>query len=243
MLIKVGDLMRESWTLYKENFKLFAKILLWLLVPTVVLSMLPALPLNLAVFVPLNLFLSLVSFFLGLFIAIALIFVVNALIKKQTIDLTAVYNLSYSKMLSYLWISILTILAVLGGTILFIIPGIIFSVWFSFAAYILVIEGVSGTRALSASKELVKGYFWPVLWKWIAPYFIYFLIVLAIVFLPIYLIGLAIGSPWAGFSQISPWWSALISNVISTFTVPLFTATGVLIYNSLKKEKESKPTA
>ncbi len=232
--------MRESWSLYTKNFALFAKVVTWLLVPTVILSILPVLPLGLAVLVPLNLFFSLASFFIGLFVAVALVAVITVLLKKETVNLTSIYNFSYSKILSYLWISILTILAVLGGTILFIIPGIIFSVWFSFAAYVLVVEGKTGVQSLAASKELVKGYFWPVLWRWIAPYFVYFLAVLVIVFVPVYLIGLAIGNAWAGFSQVSPWWSALISNVVSAFTVPIFTTTGMLIYNSLKKEKSTK---
>ncbi len=121
----------------------------------------------------------------------------------------------------------------------FLIPGIIFSIWFSFSLYILILEGQRGTQSLAMSRELVKGYFWPVLWRWVAPYFVYGLLLTIIFVIPIYLIGLAIGDPMAGFAAETPWWSDLISSVLSILTVPLFTIIAVLLYKSLKKEKES----
>lgn len=239
MLVGARQLIKESWTLYKNNFVLFVKITVWLLVPAIILSLLPVFNLNPALLFPANIFLSLVSFFLGLFISVALVLVISGLLKKEKIGLTPIYNLSYSKIFSYFWVSLLAGLAVFGGTLLLIIPGIIFSVWFSFSVYILILEDVRGTQALSQSRELTRNYFWPTLWRWIAPYFVYGLVMTIILIIPIYLIGLALGHPMAGFAEVTPWWSSLISNVISILTVPLFTIIGVLLYNSLKKEKTS----
>jgi hypothetical protein len=42
--------------------------------------------------------------------------------------------------------------------LLFLIPGVIFMVWFAFAQFILPNEGVKGMNALLKSKEYVKGY-------------------------------------------------------------------------------------
>lgn len=238
MLPSVKSLINESWALYRTNFKFFMKIVLWILVPSIILSILPAITTNAVIFIPINFFFSLVSLFLGLFIAIVLISSIKSLIKKEPVDLTALYNSSYSQILSYFWISILTGLAVLGGTILLVIPGIIFSVWFSFAAIVFVIEGVKGTEALRASKELVRGKFWPVLWRWVATYIVYGAILTIIIIIPIYIIGFAVGHPAAGFSEVSPWWAALLSNIVYSLAVPLFATVGVLLYNDLKKEKE-----
>lgn len=58
---------------------------------------------------------------------------------------------------------ILAAAAIIGGTILFIIPGIIFATWFSFVSYAVVDEGLSGTDALKRSRELVRGRFWEVM--------------------------------------------------------------------------------
>lgn len=237
MLPNAKSLINESWTLYRNHFKLFAKIVVWILVPSVILSILPTITTNAVILLPINFFFSLVSLFVGLFIAIVLVSSINSLMKKETVNLTTLYNASYSKILSYFWISILTGLAVLGGTLLLVIPGIIFSVWFSFAAIIFIIEGARGTQALKASKELVKGKFWSVLWRWFAPYFVYGLILTVIILIPVYLIGLALGQPDAGFNQVSPWWAALISNVVYSFAVPLLVSIGVILYNALKKEK------
>lgn len=243
MLIKARDLIRESWIIYKNNFLFFTKIAAWLLIPAVILTVVPALDTGGKFFGIVNIFLSLVYlfsiFFLASLISIALVMAINGLLKKEKVDMKTIYSASYSKIISYIWISILLTVAILGGTLLLIIPGIIFSVWFSFSLYILISEGLRGTQALSASRELVKGYFWPVLWRWVAPYFVYGLLLTIIFVIPVYLIGLALGNPFAGFAAETPWWSELISSVLSILTVPLFTIISVLLYNGLKKEKES----
>lgn len=237
MLINVRSLIKESWLLYKNNFKILIKIILWLFIPTVLTSILSGIKLKPVAALPINLFLWLVSLFIGFFVSIALILTINTLLKKEKIDLKTIYNLSYSKILSYLWVSILAGLVVFCGIILLVIPGIIFAVWFSFSIYLLILEGIKGTKALSASKNLVKGYFWPVLWRWFASYFVYGIILTLIIFIPIYIIGAILGNAGAGFAPVTPWWSALIANVIYAFTIPIFFALGVILYNSLKKEK------
>jgi len=64
---------------------------------------------------------------------------------------------AFRVILPLIWTSILLFLAVMGGFILCIIPGIIFSFWFSLAIPVVVIEGVSGFEALKRSKQLMKG--------------------------------------------------------------------------------------
>jgi hypothetical protein len=55
------------------------------------------------------------------------------------------------------WVSFLTGLIVCGGYILLIVPGIIFSIWFFFAQFVLVKEDVRGMEALLKSREYVRG--------------------------------------------------------------------------------------
>jgi hypothetical protein len=47
-------------------------------------------------------------------------------------------------------------LAVLGGLILLVVPGLIFATWFSLVPYVVVNEGLTGTAALRRSRELVR---------------------------------------------------------------------------------------
>lgn len=65
--------------------------------------------------------------------------------------------------------SILVFLAVAGGIFLFIIPGIIFSIWFAFTNYAVVVDGKRGIEALKASKVLVKGRWWAVFLRLVIP--------------------------------------------------------------------------
>ncbi|MAF79665.1 hypothetical protein CL629_01145 [bacterium] len=73
------------------------------------------------------------------------------------------YRESFSKIGSYIWIGVLSTLAVLGGLLLFVIPGIIISVAITFAAFILFVEGDKGSAALFKSREYVRGNWWGVL--------------------------------------------------------------------------------
>jgi len=54
-------------------------------------------------------------------------------------------------------LSILFVLAVLGGLLLFIIPGLIFIAWFSLSGYAMVTEDLGAIASMKRSKELVSG--------------------------------------------------------------------------------------
>ena len=82
--------------------------------------------------------------------------------RESKIGIKQSLNLGWPKIWSFLWISLLVMLACLGGMILLVIPGIIFMVWFYFSLYVFVCEDLKGSSALKRSKELVKGYWWPI---------------------------------------------------------------------------------
>lgn len=66
----------------------------------------------------------------------------------------------------YAWplfaVGLLVGIFVLLWSILFIIPGIIFAVYYGQAYFVLLFEDKKGMSALKRSKELVKNYWWPV---------------------------------------------------------------------------------
>lgn len=53
-------------------------------------------------------------------------------------------------------------LVVALGLVLLIIPGLVFGVWFTFAGFLVVIEGLGAIESLKKSKAMVSGIFWPV---------------------------------------------------------------------------------
>ncbi|MCM8804908.1 MAG: hypothetical protein NC833_06605 [Candidatus Omnitrophica bacterium] len=68
---------------------------------------------------------------------------------------------------------------------LFIVPGILFFIWFSLAIFILVFEERKGFDALFRSKHLVKGKFWEILLRLLTPVLI-IAVGLFLIFLPIH---------------------------------------------------------
>jgi hypothetical protein len=63
---------------------------------------------------------------------------------------------------SYLWLVILTGILVMLWALLFIIPAIIWGVFYSFGSLVLIYGGLKGYAALKHSRELIRGYWWAV---------------------------------------------------------------------------------
>jgi hypothetical protein len=80
--------------------------------------------------------------------------------------------------------SILMYLAIFGGLILLIIPGILFALWFSLSQHVVVIEGIAGQRALGRSKKLVRRHLGTLLILGFIMMVIFFLLGMAAVFVP-----------------------------------------------------------
>jgi hypothetical protein len=62
----------------------------------------------------------------------------------------------------FAWILVIVAFLVTGGTLLLVVPGIAFAVWFTFAPFAFV-EGAQGMAALQRSRALVAGHGWQVL--------------------------------------------------------------------------------
>ncbi len=67
------------------------------------------------------------------------------------------YILCFGLFCRYIWTGLLYFLIVLGGFLLLIIPGIIWSIRYFFAPYAVIIEGIGGREALSNSKAVTQG--------------------------------------------------------------------------------------
>lgn len=93
------------------------------------------------------------------------------------------YREGFRYLLPYLWLTILIGIVCIGGTVLFIIPGIVLSVLFSLPLYALVDQGSRGFTAMGVSRELVRGVWVPVFLR---------LLGVAVVAFLVYIIGLAL---------------------------------------------------
>jgi len=96
----------------------------------------------------------------------------------------------------------------LGASILFVIPGWIFAVWFIFTPLAVLFDNHRGMDALMASKNFVKGRFWAVFFRLLAAW------------------------GFIGLIQIVP----VVGQLASLWLMPLPYIITILIYQDLKKD-------
>lgn len=168
-LLSLKELFKKSFEVYFSKMWLLAKIVLFSLTALAVLVVFFSISYLLVRdgdAQPLQILVALLIGLIGVFCSIVLsVWSKTALYLaiKQSGTIKELLQLGWSHMGSLLWVTVLVSLVVLGGYILLIIPGVIFSVWFIFATYVYIFEGIKGTAALKRSKQLVQGYWWPVL--------------------------------------------------------------------------------
>lgn len=75
--------------------------------------------------------------------------------KKPSIG--GAFSRAFNRVGPLIWTWILLGAAIMGGLILFIIPGILCIIWFALATQVVVLEPESGFEALKRSKALMKG--------------------------------------------------------------------------------------
>ena len=130
----------------------------------------------------------------------------------------------------YIALSLLTLVLLLLWALLLIIPAIIFSVFYSMAYMVLFFENKKGMAAIKRSKELVKGYFWPVFGR------IFLMSILMTMFLAI------ISWPMNYFPEESLWFSLInfLVQIISFLIGPISMFFTYNIYKNLKDIKDVK---
>lgn len=158
-------LLRETLSLYISQFRFFSGYVAWLLIP-IVISVLARVTLDAETVEIVDLLFNITLYFvLSIFVTVIFIKSIPELRKHKPISI----NLTRAAIIltiPYLLTSIVTGFITLGGLILFIVPGIIFSIWFAFASTIVVIEQTRIFEALSRSRALVQGRFWSILWRY-----------------------------------------------------------------------------
>ena len=158
--------------------------------------------------------LSLIFLFFQLLATPSLLFAL-----KENLFLKEALQKGQKFFLSYLWVYFLVTIIVAGGFLLFIIPGIIFSIWFSLAVVVLVFEEKRGFSALFQSKQLIAGRWWGVFWRLLV-----FNLIFGTIFLIAYFFPSQITEKFSYFFQL--------------FVLPFGLIYRLLIYKDLKEIKE-----
>ncbi len=243
MLINAREIIKQSFSLYKENGQLFIRYMILLFIPTAIITILGSL-LEILVNKPSGLFtilyaiVGITSTLAAFWITLAFIRVVaNAYAKKKGMPLRDELRGATSLIWPAIWVSIISALVIFGGLLLFLIPGIIFSIWFSFSLYSVILDNQKGVEALKHSKALVKGRWWQVFWRLLVPG-IFFTIILFvaqwIISFPLNAILGSMSPGTIGFTLVLSLLS-LVASLFSVIITPLSTAAPTILYMELKK--------
>jgi uncharacterized membrane protein (DUF485 family) len=169
----LGEILDQSIKLMKDHFGVLLGITAVLLIPfyliggLIQVTMLPELPPNptpeqrmaagmaiLRVSIP---FALLGAYIIAPITNAALVYgIANAYLDKP-ISVGESYKRAFRRLLPLLGTWLLVGLAIMGGMILCLVPGILAAFWFALATQVVIIEDVAGFAAMRRSKELMAG--------------------------------------------------------------------------------------
>lgn len=245
MLIGAGEIIDHTWDLYRKNFKTYLTLIVWTVVPSTAFSALQPYVNNLFsgldwwVIAIITILIAIPFILISLTIQIAVVQATFALINKEVPNPSQLLRGAITLLIPTLITSIISSLIFTGGVLLFVLPGIIFSVWFAFAVPITILDGLRWREALRASRALTAGRWWKVLWRLAAPGTFWGVATLVV--------GAAFGFVVNGLT--GTWTIAIenapltiqsltgaLSGVIDGIAAPLFLISSVILLVELKRE-------
>jgi hypothetical protein len=135
-----------------------------------------------------------------------------------------------------LGVSILSGLAVLGGTLLLVVPGIIFGLWFAFAVYETAIDGTRPLEAMRMSKQLVDGRLMAVLWRLLVPGLLFGVVMVVFQYIANIPLDFILNNTDTQSFLFVTWsiLATLISSLLTMLFLPLTTSITIILYTELK---------
>jgi len=218
----MGDLLKRTFSVYKARLGTFLGIMVFPLICSVFFLILPAnLKKNLLLGISLFIIFWLAVMVTSLWSSVSLLYAIKE--REEKIGIVESFRKGWHKIISFVWISILAGFITLGGFLLFIIPGIIFAIWFAFPIYVLVSEDLRGMNALFRSKQLVSGKWGSVALR-LFTIGVIALVIYSVIFFPL---SFFVGKKAADIGD----------SIISLFLTPFSVTFIFLIYEDLKKFK------
>ena len=169
-LLPPSYLLSSSWNIYKKIWKSLVKILFFstlLYLPLIILFPLAGLSLGINMFamtITGIVSVVLLSVYVAAVQAIQYISLISFIASgEEKVQIKNLFIKSLAKIKAYWWLSFLQMAILASGFMFFIVPGIIYAVWFSFAPNILILDDIGGLKAMLISREIVRGRFWGIL--------------------------------------------------------------------------------
>jgi len=245
-LIHIHDLIAETWRDYKKNWNEMLRISAWLVVgPAFYFLCMLLAQLVPAILGAMSVVGTSISFVVTLWAMVRIMLWTLAKNRGDQLPKNE-SRLAGAMLLAFFWIALLNGLAVLGGFILFVLPGIWLTINFKFCSYAFLEDGKRGTQALAASAALVKGRWWAIFWRIILPDLLFFILYVAVVSVMTAAIGAI-----AGLSRLDILMTAqpttanplvfairdLMQGVGQMLFLPIFILIEVKMFHLLKKSR------
>lgn len=163
----------------------------------------------------------------------ALVGSVHAVAKSAPISLADALGVGFRRFLPLIGCVLLMGLAILGGTLLFVVPGVILMVSLSVAPYLVITESMGAMAAVKASHKLVWGNWWRT--ATILAVIIFITMTAYILAGMLSGIGAFMSGPDAGAGTLA---YAAIAALIGAVVTPLYYALGLALLHDLQLRKQ-----
>lgn len=165
--LSVGGILSEGWRLYRASFSRILPVILLVSFPkNVMLALIPfdslAQNYGLRVLQLQQTSARLLELLIGSIATMAIAYLIEGAIRGQGVTWQESLRHGLTRWASAIGTGLLAGIIVLGLTLLLIVPGIVWSQYYAFGAYVVALRGIGGKAALDYSKKLVKGQWWRV---------------------------------------------------------------------------------
>jgi hypothetical protein len=224
----------SAWQNYKSKFRQLMTWQLLAIAPVLVAIGIGALLVNFFVSDTTSTAVMVVGGIVLLFVVVLLIYwsvwiqasQIQSLLDEERRTIKEVMATTKPKLRNYFWASVVSALIIMGGFVLLIIPGIIFSVWYGFAMYIALAENSGAIDSLRKSKGYVEGQWWKVFGRSIV-----LMLVGIAIYIPIIIVGAILNS------IVGDVGGTIVNNLANLILGPFFLALGLALYKAMKATK------
>ncbi|MBI5728926.1 MAG: hypothetical protein HY983_01610 [Candidatus Magasanikbacteria bacterium] len=238
MLIGVSELITQTWRLYRTHWKALVAYIISFFLPPVLLFFAGLAgvfisrsnALNTATNITLLVLMAAAGLF-AIWNSIALTAAIGAMVRGQSaLSWKQTFVAGRRLVWPIILVGVVVGAIVFGGTILLVIPGLIFLVWYAFTYYRIILDGYPGLGAtLRESKQLVRGRWFDVAVRLAVPTVLF---ALCSAVLQGLLSGLLLFLPTPPFIDNAV--TNLLGAVIQAAIAPLTLIAGVILYQSAK---------
>jgi hypothetical protein len=253
----IGDILDETFRLYRENFMLFVATCAVLEVPVQIVNFLilrsapvatpptpgqsltPEQASALAARLGAASMAGLIGAFAAALITAALAVAISNRYLNRNVTVGDAYRATMNRLgpllLAIVWVGIRLILLGSACIVLVGIPFLIyFGVAWSLLSQVVMLENVRGGGASGRSRELIRGYWW----KTLGLLIVVWLLVAILTSIPTLVIGAILGSG-AGSSAVRLLITGIVGLIVGVLTRPIPIATTTLLFYDLKIRKEA----